>query len=375
MSTDLEQAIPKSTRWKGYALVIAVSKYDKIRGLPAAVLNDAADFASLLKSPIHCGYESSNVRQLLDSDASLLQIRDALAWLARVAGPEDSVVLFFSGHGTRLRDTGSLESALLPVDTDMANLRDTCLPEGELSAALKSVKSARLLVLLDACHSGGSVAFKGAETQELAESTFDEKSLAHLAEGTGRVIIASSRATETSLVLSGARNSVFTQHLLEAFRGEIKTIGDGVIRVFQVFEHVSNGVPRTTSDRQHPIFKANDVEANFPVALEKGGHKGAPTIAPNSSAEGFNWHELELILAELYPTGPLDQEIWRRAGGDVSRLRLNQSGRANWFSSLLMLRQGGGGDELSRERLIRTALEDFPNHHGLKALNSLASWT
>jgi hypothetical protein len=122
-----------------------------------------------------------------------------------------------------------------------------------------------------------------------------------------------------------------------------------------------------TSDRQHPIFKANNVEANFPVALDNGGQKGAPTSALSSSGEAYNWHELELILAELYPTGPLDQDIWRRAGGDVSRLRLNQSGRANWFSSLLILKQGGGGDQLTCERLVRTALEDFPKHNRLRA--------
>jgi hypothetical protein len=146
------------------------------------------------------------------------------------------------------------------------------------------------------------------------------------------------------------------------------TKGDGVVRVFEIFDHVANKVPRTTSDRQHPIFKASDLENNFPVALDKGGHKGE-TATLNRGLQGdFDWQELEAILSDLYPTGPLDQDIWRRAGGDLSRLRLNQSGRAAWFASLLVLKQGGGGNQLTRERLIQAAMDDFPNNDRLEAL-------
>jgi len=369
MSEQSETPISKSaTTWKGYALVVAVSHYDNINGLPAAVLNDAKDLASVLASPIHCGYPSANMRMLLDTDASRSNIQDALAWLASVAGPDDSVVVFFSGHGTRLSDSGSIESALLPVDTELARLRETSLPEGELSSALKAIQSARLLVLLDACHSGGSVSLKGIDTSEFIEAGFDEKSLAHLAEGIGRVVIASSRSTETSLVFTGARNSVFTQHLLEALRGETSPSGDGVVRVFDVFQHVSVKVPQTTSNRQHPIFKASDLETNFPVSLDKGGRKSPAGTEAVHSGDDFDWNELEEILSDLYPTGPIDQDIWRRAGGDLSRLRLNQSGRASWFASLLILKQGGGGHLLSRGSLIQAALDDFPNRERLKAL-------
>jgi hypothetical protein len=223
--------------------------------------------------------------------------------------------------------------------------------------------------MLDACHSGGSVSLKAAENAEVFELGFDEKSLARLAEGVGRVVIASCRATETSLVFGSARNSVFTQHLLESLKGEMPTRGDGVVRVFEVFEHVASEVPRSTSERQHPIFKASDLEKNFPVALDKGGHKSGITAADRRAiSDEFDWHELEVVLSDLYPAGPTDQDVWRRAGGDLSRLRLTQSGRATWFASLLILKQGGGGPQLTRERLIQAALDDFPNHDTLNRL-------
>ena len=73
---------------------------------------------------------------------------------------------------------------------------------------------------------------------------YNEKSLGRLAQGTGRVLIASSRASENSWVLPSARNSVFTSHLLDALRGRTRTSGDGVIRVFEIFNHVAEMVKR-----------------------------------------------------------------------------------------------------------------------------------
>lgn len=371
MTTDAADLLQiKVPRWNGYALVIAIANYQTVSRLPAAVQNDAKDVQAALVSPFHCGYPSLNVKLLLDGGATLAEIRAQLSWLASVAGPDDSVVIYFSGHGARLAGTDGHESVLIPVDAVINDLRSSSISETELSAALKAIRSARLLILLDACHSGGAVIFKDLQGSELLESGFDEKSLQHLAEGVGRVVIASSRSTETSLVMPGAPNSVFTQHLLEALKGEIPSKGDGFVRVFQVFEHVATAVPQATAERQHPIFKASDVETNFPVALDKGGSKlPKRTESINlPSAPAFAWNEFELILSELYPLGPMDREIWARAGGDLSQLKLQQPGKVSWFSSLLYLRQGGGNKEM-KEYLVSTALKDFPNHPGLNALS------
>lgn len=45
--------------------------------------------------------------------------------------------------------------------------------------------------------------------------------------------------------------------------------------------------------------------------------------------------------------------IWQRAGGAISRLRLNGTGtgRAQWFSVLRTLEQGGGGENISIDSL------------------------
>ena len=115
-------------------------------------------------------------------------------------------------------------------------------------------------------------------------------------------------------------------------------------------------------------MKATQLEINFPVALGKGGKKQVAIEPPKFSSQ-FDWKRLEVALAELYPLGPVDRELWLRSGGDLSRLKLNLTGRTAWFSSLMYLRQGGG-DSAFLKTLLSEALSDFPNH---KSLSELAS--
>lgn len=347
----------------GRALVIGIAGYEEAGALPNAVLNDARDFAAVLQSSEYCGFPAANVQVLLDDQATLSATRSGLAHLATFAKPDDTVVIFFSGHGGRLRLGAAETTALIPVDYKRADPQATTLSEAELSAALAAIKAKRLLVLIDACHSGGAGVLKG-DWDEDVRLGLDEKSLQQLAQGAGRVIIASSRASEKSLVLRGARNSVFTERLVEALKGSARTSGDGFIRVFDVFNYVAEQVRVTVPGRQHPIFKASDLEDNFPVALEQGGIKleGKGPVASGS------WRELEQIMPDLYPAGPTDEEIWARAGGDVSRLRLSGTGRANWFAALRTLKLGGGGEAISAHALLVAALDDFPHHHELAAI-------
>ena len=351
----------------GHAVVIGIANYRNADRLPDAVTNDARDVAGILTSDAYCGYRSSNVHLLLDEHATLARIRTALDSVARAGGPNDSVVIFFSGHGARVGDPANPQSALLPVDFDIRTPGTTSLSETDFSSALRRISAERLLVLMDACHSGGAGNFKGNEQRESLAVGYSEKSLVRLAEGTGRVLLASCRANEGSLVFRNARNSVFTSKLLEALRGEGQTSGDGVIRVFEIFNYVAQMVKLAVPGRQHPIFKASDLEDNFPVTLDRGGIK-AVLADPTSSAMLGIWEQLNSLMPDLYPFGPMDQEVWARAGGDPSRLHLSDTGRVLWFKALRMLRRGGGGASISRESLVRAALEDYPHHPALAAL-------
>lgn len=267
-----------------YALVIGIANYQKIKGLPETVLKDARDIYELLISPQYCGYLPDNVQLLLDTEATQTALLQALAKLAERSNPNSTVFIYISSHGGQLKSGSYAGEYLLPVDTDFTSdglLAETAISGTQFTEALRAIPAQKLVVIFDCCHSGGIAEPKDADAPEikagLPESYYDV-----LKQGRGRVILASSRSTEESYILSGAANSLFTQHLLDGLKGGVIAPG-GVIRILDLFSYLQ---PKVTKDfpNQHPILKA-EIEENFPIALYMGGKAATPlpTTLPNDS--------------------------------------------------------------------------------------------
>ncbi len=270
-----------STINNAHALVVGIAHYQTVSPLPATVLNDARAIAQLLTDPRYCGYTRGNVQLLLDGQASLEGLREGLARLAATTNADSTVTIFFSGHGGRVGVGPQQGEYLLPADADVSSpeaLSHSSLSSGELSAAFAKIPARKLVVIFDCCHAGGMGEPKAAAVPW--KSGILEDTYARLMEGRGRVILASSRSGELSWVLPNARNSLFTQCLLEGLRGDAPS-EDGLIRIFDLYRYIQ---PRVTAaePRQHPVFKAQ-LEDDFPVALYCGGAKG---IIPRD-AQGF----------------------------------------------------------------------------------------
>jgi hypothetical protein len=261
-----------------HALVIGIAIYQHINTLPPVVINDAQEIYNLLINPEHCGYLPANVQVLVDGEATQSAIRQALAQLAHRSNQGSTVFFYISSHGGRLESGPYTGEYLLPVDTlytSDQSLAETAISGAEFTDALRTIPARKVVVVFDCCHAAGIGQPKEATAPEL--KALPESYYEVLKTGRGRVILASSRSTESSYVLPGAANSLFTQHLLAGLRGGAPGPG-GVIRIFDLFHYLQ---PRVTTDQpnQHPIFKA-EVEENFPIALYLGGK--APTLLPSA---------------------------------------------------------------------------------------------
>jgi hypothetical protein len=272
---------------QGYALVVGVANYLKVSKLPATVLNDARDLANVLQAKEYCAYPAANVELLLDEDATADRMRQGLTRLAEMTGPDDTALVFFSGHGGRIEDGDDSGTYLIPFDCDPLHLKKSAISSEELTGLFLRIRARRLVILLDACHAAGAADLKAIIPFAEMKAGLENKTYSALAEGAGRVIMASSRANEVSLIIGGMSNSVFTHFLLQALKGEAAIPGESVVRVFNVFEYVADMVP--TIAGQHPNFKAHEVEKNFPLALHQGGkqavvsaHKKPGTRRPNA---------------------------------------------------------------------------------------------
>lgn len=358
---------------QGHALLIGVANYLNISGLPAAILNDVNDVAATLSSPQYCAYAPANVVTLLDANATRAAVLKGLEELAARAGPDDTACVFFSGHGGVVGSPGNEDSVLVTVDSDLADIENTSISSDELAAALAQIKANRLLVFIDACHAGGAAISKSLSDGKGHElkSGYTQKTFAKLAVGRGRALMASCRAAEVSAVFSGARNSVFTTALLAGLRGAADKSASGFIKVFDLFNYISEEVPKLIPVDQHPIFKADNLEVNFAVALSQGGKKSLHSSETTPTVQDEDpWLVLEGALVELYPFGPRDQEVWSRAGGDLSRLQFHPTGQAAWHAALRTLKQGGGGRSINFGSLLRTAKDDFSNNQQLAMLQA-----
>jgi response regulator of citrate/malate metabolism len=267
-TVDSEAAIASINRSmhdlkRGYFLSIGIAKYSAIKPLKKAV-TDASDMARTL---LNNGYTKENCCLLTDQDATKAKISDALNWLAASATADDTVVIFFSGHG--LRRIGGFKPGeyLCPVDTDVMDLENTCISSTEFTNALKAIRAGRLVVLIDSCHSGGVGETKAIGTtvkSGLSEDTYNLFAKNTGDSKQGRVIIASCKSDEVSWELPEMDNGLFTHYLLEGLHGEAARL-DGKVPIMRLFEYVSDRVSQHRA--QHPIIKADS--ENFIVAISR----------------------------------------------------------------------------------------------------------
>lgn len=132
---------------------VGVSKYSRLPpnlNLKVAAA-DAERVVSAVGSHSKSLFTEIAATELTDARATRPQIMAALDAL-KSAKPEDSVVLFLSGHGV----TDGSEWYFLPSDAT-ADDANTWLSATAIRAALEKSGAQRVFVIIDACYSGGTV--------------------------------------------------------------------------------------------------------------------------------------------------------------------------------------------------------------------------
>jgi hypothetical protein len=246
---------------QGYALIIGISHYSKVSKLSEVPLKDAIKLHDALRDAKICGYSDSQVRLLTDDEATADNIRDGLVWLAQHASQNATVFIYFSGHGWKIEKKGQEQYYLLACNSDLNDLQATAIAGDELTKLLNNIHIQRLVFCIDSCHAGGIGEIKGVNSVIKARA-LDQDYYEQLAQGTGRVIIASSRSDEESVAFRSRNHSLFTGYLLEALQGKASLPGDQLIHISDVFRYISKHMAKYN---QHPIVQGKFED--FPIAL------------------------------------------------------------------------------------------------------------
>lgn len=260
---------------------------------------------------------SDGAALLTDSGANRAGILRGIASLN--AGPDDVVIISFSGHG-------SDSHHLITHDADPLLLDTTAIHLDDLTALFASIKARNVLLLLDCCFAGGAGArvFHAPIASRAASSA--EAALNSIA-GAGRLIFTAAAADQEAIEDRRRGHGLFSFHLLEGLRGAPELISGGLIGVLPLVAFVTRSVIASASQirhKQEPALRGT-VEGDFRFPpLVPGTIFGTffpDAVPPNVTSNledlrshGFN-SEIVAALAKAIPgLNQLQQDAINKSG-------------------------------------------------------------
>jgi hypothetical protein len=227
-----------------YAIVIGNQNYQQIESLQTPKY-DAARAARILADKY--GFTV----QILD-DANDITMLKTINDLNSVLKPEDNVLIYYAGHGARLK-SGTLESGYwLPVNADAPPEDRFWVPNEQITGHLGRLVAKRVLVVADSCYSGllstdPSYLFlndKVSYSKEYIKFKLPKRSRLLLASGGDQPVLDE----------GGGNNSVFARAFLDELEGN-----QGILSAPELFSRIRKRVEVAAAKNkfvQTPQFKS-----------------------------------------------------------------------------------------------------------------------
>lgn len=211
---------------KRWALLIGIDKYDDpgIAALSFCV-HDVTALAATLRAldySVRCMHTDLAAPE---PAPRLNAIKDALAKFSGVAGPNDLIWVHFACHGKLLGD----EAVLLVQDTFLAILGECCLPVRAVEQVLRASRARRVVLTLDACHSGVKMGRTAEDERFNLQAARYAKHVNQ--EALGFAMIAGSTAEQQAQEMGQERHGAFTYFLLKGLAGAADRTGHGYVTV------------------------------------------------------------------------------------------------------------------------------------------------
>ena len=240
--SDTEATAAELSVGKNHALLIAVQEYvdPSVNDLDHPITD-----AQRLKAVLEQQYLFDPAHVTLLENPNESQVFAALAALGQQAAPEDSVIIFFAGHGTWNEQIG--QGYWLPSDATQDNAAQW-LSNGDIRDLIRGISSKHTLLISDACFSGGILktrnAFSGAD-----------KAVTELYGLISRKAMTSGTLTEVP------DDSVFLDYLIDRLESSTSqwTTADALFADFR--QAVINNSPNTP--QYGVIFEAGDEGGEF----------------------------------------------------------------------------------------------------------------
>ena len=209
--------------------------------------------------------------------ATRSEFREALADLMRRVRRQDTVLIYFSGHG--LADDSSPPRLMLALrDTSMGTIGDSGVPLDAVQDVMQALDARRKVLLVDACFTAdgkqGDLA-GGVPAEVQAEAPLLQTDLpadeAHLlSAGFGR----------PAFELSELQGSLYTTHFVDGLLDLLADVdGDGVVTVSEAHDHAAGAAVEGSGGVQVPLALYRISGREDLILSGDPGLRSAPTLA------------------------------------------------------------------------------------------------
>lgn len=207
MNAEIDQRRPIKNRW---ALLVGINSYID-SGFTR--LNFCVDDVLALEQALKgLGYTVVCLHDRLDRDSSRFPTRDnveaELIRLCKIVEPDDLLLVHFACHGKLLSDG---QPVLIVHNTRSPTLVKTGLPLTEVKQQMRQSKARRLVLTLDACHTGVETG-RDIDDPQFIHNAYE------LAEGFA--LLAASTAQQKAQESQEKKFGLFTYYLLEGLSGK-----------------------------------------------------------------------------------------------------------------------------------------------------------
>ncbi len=258
-----------------YALVVGTSKYRDEKLNLKYPEKDAAMFADALRKAGSKLFKGRTEVQLLSTEMEpwprKAEIRKALRAIAAKAGPDDILLVYFSGHGITYPPV-SEEGQFYYLTTDIAgdNLKDEAIlktqaiAQDSLMEWVRQIKALKRILIYDACNSGSVV--KQFESGAKDLNTDQRRALERMKDRTGMYVLAGSASDKSSYEASNYGHGLLTYSLINGMLS-VAARKDKFVELGDLFAFVEDDVERLAKNinrEQRPeVIKAE----SYPIGI------------------------------------------------------------------------------------------------------------
>jgi hypothetical protein len=301
-------------------LAIGIDDYDKTSGFNPlkTCSNDALEVQNAFLDVWQLNADKGRVWTLTSEGSpvpSKGEIIKAINRLASMIEPNDRLLLYYSGHGHRIKDgSGTERFYIVPQDAYDDTDPEALIDFHKVVEILKKSEAKQQILIIDACMSGPDITGK-----KILPAKYSAKFLAEYMRKTkGITVVSSSTADQPSYSQSpNPKLSLFTYYFIRALRGDEEALDESMLlTINSLYDYITTKVERRAKSYQKDQSPSIDIKASGVIIL---GNFAQSIISPESfDLEGYpiseivfrDWQKLDVrdVLTQIKRWSAYNQE-------------------------------------------------------------------